>query len=50
LEESRVDPGVKLSTKREKSFRVAALEESVVATRDILSLKLEEKDSGRYLG
>jgi len=43
-------PGDKLFSKREKSSWVAALEESGVATRDILSLKLEEKHSGRYLG
>ena len=39
-----------MSFEREKSSRVAALEESVVATRDILPLKQEEKDAGRYLG
>jgi len=37
-----------LSSRREKSSRVAALEESGVATRDILSVKQGEKYSGIY--
>jgi len=45
-----VDPGGKLFSKREKSSRVAALEESGVATRDILSVKEGVKYSRRYLG
>jgi len=49
LEESGCIPGEKLSSKREKSSQVAALEESGAATRNILSLKLKEKHSGRYL-
>jgi len=36
--------------RREKSSQEAALEESGVATRDILSLKEKAKYSGRYLG
>jgi len=40
-------PEEEVSSKREKSCRVAALEVSVVATRDILSLKQEEKHSER---
>ena len=40
----------KVSSKREKSSRVAALEESGVAARDILSLKQGVKYSRRYLG
>jgi len=40
----------KVSSKREKSSRVAALEEYEAATRDFLSLKQRAKDSGRYLG
>ena len=43
-------PGEKLSSKREKAFQVAAQEECEAATRDILPLKQEEKDVGRYLG
>jgi len=40
-----------VSSKREKSSRAAALEESRVATWDILSLLKEKaKYSGRYLG
>ena len=38
------------SSRREKSSRVSALEESGVATRDVLSLKQGTKESGRYLG
>ena len=40
----------KVSSKREKASRVAALEESGVATRDILSLKEGVKYSRRFLG
>ena len=39
-----------VSSKRDESSRAAALEESGVATRDILSLKQGTKESGRYLG
>jgi len=39
-----------VSSKREKSFRLADLEESGVATRDILSLQQGAKDPRRYLG
>ena len=40
----------KVSFKREKSSRVADLEESGIATRDILSLQQGAKDPRRYLG
>jgi len=40
----------KLFSKREKSCRVASLEESGAATRDIVSLKQRTKDSRRCLG
>jgi len=42
-------PEEEVSSKRENSFRVAALEEFGVGTSDILSLKQEEKHSGRQL-
>jgi len=38
------------SLRREKSSRIAALEESGVATRDILSLKERAEDARRHLG
>jgi len=38
------------SSTREKSSRVAAQEESGIATQDILSEKQRAKDSRRYLG
>jgi len=40
----------KVSSKRGKSCRVASLEESRAATRDIVSLRQRTKDSRRYLG
>jgi len=43
-------PEGKESFKREKISRVSALEESVIGTRDILSLKQGIKCSRRYLG
>jgi len=39
----------KVSSKREKSSRVASMEESGAATRDIQSLRQRTKDSRRCL-
>jgi len=43
-------PEEKLFLKREKSSRVAALEKSGAATRDLWCLKQRTKDSRRCLG